>query len=118
MEEYLIASMCRNLYKHIDKKNDYVMWQTEQLKALAKYRKDNAELFGNKYRKTINKDIDEVLRMAYERGYKGEETKILKDIRDNRPVNTSTTIKQVGKNVGKRVPENVGVSFATVNDKN
>ena len=117
MEEYLIASMCRNLYKHIDKKNDYVMWQTEQLKALAKYRKDNAELFGNKYRKTINKDIDEVLRMAYERGYKGEETKILKDIRDNRPVNTSTTIKQVGKNVGKRVPENVGVSFATVNDK-
>ena len=117
MEEYLIASMCRNLYKHIDNNNDYVIWQAEQLKALAKYRKDNAELFGNKYRKTINKDIDEVLRMAYAKGYYGEETKILKDIRNNKDVKTSRTINQVGKNVGKRVPENIGVSFATVNDR-
>ena len=74
MEEYLIASMCRNLYKHIDENNDYTMWQAEQLKQLALYRKTNAELFGKKYRKTINKDIEKVLQMAYKKGYQGIST--------------------------------------------
>ena len=110
MEEYLIASMCRNLYKHIDENNDYTMWQAEQLKQLALYRKTNAELFGKKYRKTINKDIEKVLQMAYRKGYQGAEVQILKDIKDNK-------VKD-GKSKGTEIKlnSNANAQFFGVND--
>lgn len=110
MEEYLIASMCRNLYKHIDENNDYTMWQAEQLKQLALYRKTNAELFGKKYRKTINKDIEKVLQMAYKKGYQGAEVQILKDIKDNK-------VKD-GKSKGTEIKlnSNANAQFFGVND--
>lgn len=110
MEEYLISSMCRNLYKHINDDTTFTMWQTEQLKQLALYRKNNEELFKG-YRKTINADIDKLLNDMYVSGYKGEEVKILKEIRNNKPKNTEST----GTGVKFNNP-NVSAKFFGVND--
>ena len=98
MEEYLIASMCRNLYKHIDENNDYTMWQAEQLKQLALYRK------------TINKDIEKVLQMAYKKGYQGAEVQILKDIKDNKVKDDKSKGTEIKLN------SNANAQFFGVND--
>lgn len=50
IEDELIASMIRNMKRHkqeeIDEDKQWSMWQTEQLKALEKYRKQNQKKFG------------------------------------------------------------------------
>lgn len=84
IEEDMIASMSRNLKRHLrtEKEEDlnYTMWQAEQLAALDAFRKNNKKAFKS-YFKTINAQIDEVLRKANETGLMDQEVAILEAIK-------------------------------------
>lgn len=84
IEEDMIASMTRNLKRHLltEKEEDlnYTMWQAEQLAALKEFRENNAQAFGG-YFSTINEQIDDVLKKANEAGSMEQEIKILEAIR-------------------------------------
>lgn len=85
IEEEMIASMARNLKRHInielDEGINYPMWQAEQLAALSNFRKDNKKKFSG-YFSTINKQIGDILQKAYESGNMAQEATILEAIRD------------------------------------
>ena len=84
IEEIMIASMSRNLKRHLktelDEGMNYSMWQAEQLAALTNFRKNNEKAFG-KYFSTINRQIATILRSAYGSGSMDQETRILEAIR-------------------------------------
>ena len=84
IEEIMIASMSRNLKRHLKTERDegmnYSMWQAEQLAALTNFRKNNEKAFG-KYFSTINRQIATILRSAYGSGSMDQETRILEAIR-------------------------------------
>lgn len=85
IEEEMIASMSRNLKRHIETEKkeglNYSMWQAEQLAALNNFRKDNKKQFSG-YFSTINGKIAEVLQKANETGLMEQEINILEAIRD------------------------------------
>ena len=85
IEEEMIASMSRNLKRHLETEKkeglNYSMWQAEQLAALNNFRKDNKKKFSG-YFSTINGQIAEVLKKANESGQMAQETTILEAIRD------------------------------------
>ena len=64
IEEDMIASMMRNLKRHLNTENEeginYAMWQAEQLAALNEFKRKAPSLFGS-YFSTINDQIEEVL---------------------------------------------------------
>lgn len=84
IEEIMIASMSRNLKRHLKTERDegmnYSMWQAEQLAALTNFRKNNEKQFGE-YFSTINRQIATILRSAYGSGSMDQETRILEAIR-------------------------------------
>lgn len=84
IEEEMIASMSRNLKRHLKKELDeginYSMWQAEQLAALNNFRKENAKVFKG-YFSTINNKIETVLKMAHASGAMDQETRILEAIK-------------------------------------
>ena len=84
IEEIMIASMSRNLKRHLKTERaegmNYSMWQAEQLAALTNFRKNNQKIFG-KYFSTINRQIATILRSAYGSGSMDQETRILEAIR-------------------------------------
>ena len=84
IENELIASMIRNLRRHkqeeIDEKKQWSMWQTEQLKALEKYKKFNQKKYGQKF-KDINKKIQALISIARSEGEMSQEVAILEAIR-------------------------------------
>lgn len=84
IEEDMIASMSRNLKRHLEKEKEeglnYTMWQAEQLAALESFRKKNKKAFKS-YFKTISGQIDEVLRKANETGLMDQEIAILEAIK-------------------------------------
>ena len=85
IEEEMIASMSRNLKRHLLKEKEeglnYSMWQAEQLSALNNYRKDNKKKFED-YFSTIDEQIESVLNKAYEYGEMDQEIAILEAIQD------------------------------------
>lgn len=85
IEEEMIASMSRNLKRHISTEHaeglNYSMWQAEQLAALNNYRKDNRKKF-SKYFSTINSQIDDLLREAKATGKMDQEIRILEAIKN------------------------------------
>lgn len=85
IEEEMIASMARNLKRHLaTEKRDglnYPMWQAEQLAALNNFRKDNKKKFQG-YFSTINAQIGEVLKKAYATGELDQEAAILEAIQE------------------------------------
>ncbi len=85
IEDELIDSMMRNMKRHhaeeIEEGIQWTMWQAEQLKALAQYRRDNQKKFQGRFAE-INKRIDEAIREAGQRGYMDQETEILKAIKE------------------------------------
>ena len=89
IENELIASMIRNLRRHkqeeIDEKKQWSMWQTEQLKALEKYKKINQKKYGQKF-KDINKKIQALISIARSEGEMSQEVAILEAIRKGFPV--------------------------------
>lgn len=84
IEEEMIASMSRNLKRHLKKELDeginYSMWQAEQLAALNNFRKNNEKAFKS-YFSTVNKQIETILKMAYQSGAMDQETRILEAIK-------------------------------------
>ena len=88
IENELIASMIRNMRRHkieeIDEDKQWSMWQTEQLRALEKYRKENQERFGAKF-KDINNRIEALISTARDEGDMEQEIAILEAIRKGFP---------------------------------
>lgn len=83
IEEDMIASMMRNLKRHLATENEeginYAMWQAEQLAALNEFKRNNSSLFGG-YFSTINDQIEEVLKKAHASGKMEQEVQILEAI--------------------------------------
>ena len=88
VENELIASMIRNMRRHkieeIDEDKQWSMWQAEQLQALEKYRKENQERFGAKF-KDINNRIEALISTARDEGDMEQEIAILEAIKKGFP---------------------------------
>lgn len=88
IENELIASMIRNMRRHkieeIDEGKQWSMWQAEQLRALEKYRKENQERFGAKF-KDINNRIEALISTARDEGDMDQEIAILEAIKKGFP---------------------------------
>ena len=88
VENELIASMIRNMRRHkieeINEDKQWSMWQTEQLRALEKYRKENQERFGAKF-KDINNRIEALISTARDEGDMDQEIAILEAIKKGFP---------------------------------
>lgn len=88
VENELIASMIRNMRRHkieeINEDKQWSMWQTEQLRTLEKYRKENQERFGAKF-KDINNRIEALISTARDEGDMDQEIAILEAIKKGFP---------------------------------
>ena len=80
IEERLIKSMKKNLTRHLNEERDLDMnwsaWQSEQLKSLEKFRRENRTLFKNDFN-TINYDVEEFIKQSFENGKLDQERMIL-----------------------------------------
>jgi len=85
IEETLIKSMKRNLTRHLNEEKELGMnwsaWQTEQLKSLEQFKRNNKKLFKKDF-STINADIEELIKKSYENGKLNQERLILEAIKD------------------------------------
>ena len=85
IEEEMIASMSRNLQRHLNTEEkeglNYSMWQAEQLAALNEFKRNNSSLFSG-YFSTINEQVGELLQKANDSGKMEQEAKILEAIRE------------------------------------
>lgn len=88
IENELIASMIRNMDRHRAEETkegyEWSMWQTEQLKALEKYKRNNQKKYRKQFQK-INGEIDFLIRKARETGNMQQEIKILEAIKKGFP---------------------------------
>lgn len=88
IEDELIASMIRNMDRHRAEETkegyEWSMWQTEQLKALEKYKRNNQKKYRKQFQK-INGEIDLLIRKARETGNMQQEIKILEAIKKGFP---------------------------------
>lgn len=84
IENELIASMIRNLDRHraeeTEEGYEWAMWQAEQLKALEKYKRKNQKKYQKQF-KSINSQIEQLIRQARLKGGLKQELKILQAIR-------------------------------------
>ena len=98
IEEEMIASMARNLKRHLQTEHkeglNYSMWQAEQLAALNNFRKDNKKKFSG-YFSTINSQIEDVLKKAYASGEMQQEAAILEAIRDGAKIYNYDSAKTI-----------------------
>lgn len=86
IEEELMKSMCRNLSRHIDEEQEaqanYPQWQTKQLQALERYRKENLKKFSKQF-DSINDSLKRYLEMTYNNAKTQMEYDIMKALSDN-----------------------------------
>ena len=98
IEEEMIASMARNLKRHLETEHDeglnYSMWQAEQLASLNNFRKNNKKKFTG-YFSTINGQIEDVLRKAYETGEMDQEAAILEAIKKGAKISNRSAEKSI-----------------------
>lgn len=84
IENELMASMIRNMDRHRAEETkegyNWSMWQTEQLKALEKYKVRNQKKYGKQF-KSINDQIDSLIRMSRSKGGMQQERRILQAIK-------------------------------------
>lgn len=84
IEDELIASMIRNMDRHRAEETkegyNWSMWQAEQLKALEKYKVRNQKKYGKRF-KSINDQIDSLIRMSRSKGGMHQERRILQAIK-------------------------------------
>ena len=84
IENELMASMIRNMDRHRAEETDegynWSKWQAAQLKALEKYKRNNRKKYQKQFR-SINVQIEELIRMSREKGNMQQEMVILKNIR-------------------------------------
>lgn len=106
IENELIASIIRNLKRHRAEETeagyDWSMWQTEQLKALEKYKAENQKKYRKQF-KTINEQIKALITMFRSEGEMEQEIAILEAIRDGFQ--------------GKRVSKGATAEFFKLNDR-
>ena len=85
IEMELIKSMKRNMKRHIGEEMqeeiNWTQWQAEMLNGLAQYKAENADKLQGYY-STINDDIEEAIRQAYQLGESEQEIEILKAIQE------------------------------------
>lgn len=85
IENELISSMMRNMSRHRAEEEkeelQWSMWQAMQLESLEKYKKENSRKYSKQFR-SINKQIDTIIRRANEDGYMDQETAILEAIKN------------------------------------
>lgn len=88
VENELIASMIRNMKRHkqeeTDENKQWSMWQTEQLKALEKYKKENLKKYGKQFQ-DINDKIETLIRISRDEGEMQQEIQILNAIKKGFP---------------------------------
>lgn len=84
IEEELIASMIRNMDRHRAEETaegyEWSMWQTEQLKALEKYKKNNQKKYKKQFNE-LNRQIRDLIREARNKGGMKQEIQILQAIK-------------------------------------
>jgi len=89
IEDELIASMMRNLSKHLDEEDkaqfDWLQWQAGQLQLLNTYRRNNRKKYGRQFDR-INAAIERAIRDSYAAGQKKAELEILKAIAADRKI--------------------------------
>lgn len=106
IEEELIASMIRNMQRHkveeADEGIQWTMWQTEQLRALEKYKKVNGKEYRQQFR-DINAQIETLIRMARDEGEMSQEIAILNAIKKGFPA--------------KRISRGAATEFFRLNDR-
>ena len=85
IEMELIKSMKRTMKRHIGEefKEDinWTQWQAEMLNGLAQYKAENSDKLQGYY-STINDEIEEAIRLAYQTGESEQEIEILKAIQE------------------------------------
>ena len=88
IEDELIKSMIRNMDRHRAEETkegiEWSMWQTEQLKALEKYKNDNQKRYRKQFQ-DLNKEMGELIRISRQRGNMQQEIQILNAIRKGFP---------------------------------
>ena len=88
IENELMKSMIRNMKRHkveeVAEDMEWTMWQTEQLHALEKYRKENQKKFGKQFQ-NINAQIETLLQIANADGQMSQEAAILRAIKNGFP---------------------------------
>lgn len=84
IENELMASMIRNMDRHRAEETaegyNWSMWQADQLKALEKYKRKNQKKYQKQF-KSINSQIEQLIRQARLKGGIKQELKILQAIR-------------------------------------
>lgn len=88
VENELMASMIRNMQRHkveeVDEDKQWTMWQTEMLKSMEQYKKQNQKKYSQKFR-DINSQIEALIRAAKDEGEMDQEIQILKAIQKGFP---------------------------------
>ena len=106
IEDELIKSMIRNMDRHRAEETkegiEWSMWQTEQLKALERYKKDNQKRYGKQFR-NLNKEMGELIQIARQKGNMQQEIQILNAIRNGFPA--------------KKVSQGATAEFFRMNDR-
>lgn len=107
IEYELMSSMIRNMDRHRAEETEegynWSMWQAEQLKALEKYKVRNQKKYSKQF-KSINDQIEELIRMSREKGNMQQEIQIL------------NAIKNGFKSAGK-VSKGMTAEFFKLNDR-
>lgn len=111
IERELIASMMRNMSRHRAEETnegyEWSMWQTEQIKALENYKRENQKRYKKQF-KSINKQITVLIQQARQEGNMEQEIKILQAIKKGWKVH--------GKNGSPR-PKSMTAEFFRLNDR-
>ena len=85
IEEELIASMLRNMDHHRAQEEKegllWSQWQTEQLKALERYKLQNQKKYSKQFR-LLNNRVEELIRAAHQTGNMEQEIEILEAIKN------------------------------------
>ncbi len=106
IEDELMASMIHNMRRHkveeIKEDKQWSMWQAEQLKSLAQYKKVNRKKYGKQFR-DINGKIGELIQIAKTEGEMSQEIAILNAIKKGFPA--------------KKVSPGAAAEFFKLNDR-
>lgn len=96
IEMELIKSMKRNMKRHIgeefQEEINWTQWQAEMLNGLAQYKAENADKLQGYY-STINDEIEETIRQAYQLGESEQEIELLKAIQEGFKVDRANTMQ-------------------------
>ena len=96
IEMELIKSMKKTMKRHIGKEIqegiNWTQWQAEMLNGLAQYKYENADKLQGYY-STINDEIEETIRQAYQLGESEQEIELLKAIQEGFKVDRANTMQ-------------------------